>query len=64
MNKVHFNRLDGIPACKTGGKNLTTCTGYEGVTCKPCLAWLWDFAFKMYNWLEDRRPAGGFLRRR
>jgi len=21
---------------------------------------IWEFAHKLYNWAEDRRPAGGF----
>jgi len=25
-----------------------------------CMRRLWRLAFRLYNWAEDRRPAGGF----
>lgn len=24
------------------------------------MRYLWRFAYRLYNWCEDRRPAGGF----
>lgn len=58
--KIHFTR-EGVGAiCGAKREYPALCFDYKAVTCRKCLRWLWDYAHTMYNWLEDRRPAGGF----
>lgn len=64
MRSIHYRHPEkGAPVCGKPYESFHDAY-YANVTCKPCLAWLWDYAYRMYHWLEDRRPAGGFTRKR